>query len=246
MEIIAHRGASHDAPENTLAAFRLAWEQMADAVELDIHLSKDDKLVVIHDDDTKRTAGVARKVRNQTFDQLRKLDLGRWKGKEWIAEKIPTLDEVLSMVPEGKRLFVEFKSGRAAIPEFQAAIERSGKKPHRIVAIGFSEPTMKAVKAALPELEVCWISKFKRNWNTGQWFPTAEQLINAAQKAGLDGVDLDARGPVDVGLVKKLKVAKLAVYVWTVDSPIQARRLAEAGVDGITTNRPGWLRDKLK
>ena len=76
---------------------------------------------------------------------------------------------------------------------------------------------------------------------------TADDRVADALDVDLaDGVDLDARGPVDVGLVKKLKAAKLAVYVWTVDSPIQARRLAEAGVDGITTNRPGWLRDKLK
>src|SRR5256886_14516915 len=245
MDIIAHRGASHEAPENTLAAVRLAWEQGADAVEVDVQLSKDSQPVVIHDEDAKRTAGVAGKVSDQTLDRLRRLDVGRWKGEDWIGEKIPTLDEVLAMVPRGKRLFVEFKCGPPAIPEFKAALERSGTARAQVVAIGFSEATMKAVKTALREMEVCWISRFKRNWNTGQWLPTAEQLIKTAKHAGLDGVDLDAGGPVDVELVKELKAAKLKTYVWTVDSPTKARRLAKAGVDGLTTNRPGWLRQKL-
>src|SRR5262245_65624278 len=103
MEIIAHRGASHDAPENTLAAVRLAWEQGADAVEVDVQLSKDGKLVVIHDDNTKRSGGFARKVRAQTLDELRRLDVGRWKGKRWAGEKIPTLDVVLEAVRSEER-----------------------------------------------------------------------------------------------------------------------------------------------
>ena len=119
MEIIAHRGASHDAPENTLAAIRLAWQQEADAVEVDVQLSKDGKLVVIHDDNTKRSGRFARKVNAQTLDELRKLDVGRWKGKRWAGEKIPTLAAVLATVPDGKRLFVEFKCGPDGIPEFK-------------------------------------------------------------------------------------------------------------------------------
>src|SRR5256886_17013132 len=87
VEIIAHRGASHDAPENTLAAIRLAWQQQADAVEVDVQLSKDGKLVVIHDDNTKRSGRFARKVNALTLDELRKLDVGRWKGNRWAGEK---------------------------------------------------------------------------------------------------------------------------------------------------------------
>ena len=88
MDIIAHRGASHEAPENTLAAVRLAWEQDADAVEVDVQLSKDGRPVVIHDEDAKRTAGVAGKVSDQTLDRLRRLDVGRWKGEDWIGLKM--------------------------------------------------------------------------------------------------------------------------------------------------------------
>src|SRR5438034_6344625 len=110
MKIIAHRGASHDAPENTLAAVHLAWQQNADAVEIDVHLSKDGKLVVIHDATTKRTCGVSHKVRELTLAELKSLDAGKWKGRQWVGETIPTLDEVLDIVPKGRGLVIEMKS----------------------------------------------------------------------------------------------------------------------------------------
>jgi len=101
------------------------------------------------------------------------------------------------------------------------------------------------LKAQRPELEVGWISKFRRSWQTGRWTPGAAELIAAAQASGLDGVDLDASGPVNAALVNPLKAAGLKVCVWTVDTPARARKLIAAGVDGITTNRPGWLIEKL-
>jgi len=246
MEIIAHRGASHDAPENTLAAVRLAWQQGADAVEVDVQLSKDGKLVVIHDDNTKRSGGFARRVGAQTLDELRRLDVGRWKGWRWAGEKIPTLATVLVTVPEGKRLFVEFKCGPAGIPEFKRAAKDMGKRAGSLVAIGFSPETMRQLKAEMPGLEVCWISKLRRHWRTGRSSPAAEKLIAATKELGVDGLDLDARSPVNLALVDKLKAAGLKLYVWTVDSPAKARQLAATGVDGITTNRPGWLREQIQ
>src|SRR5439155_19827959 len=102
VEIIAHRGASWDAPENTVAAINLAWKQKADASEFDVFLSKDGKIIVIHDKDTKRVAGVDKQVIDQTFDELRQLDVGKWKGPNFAGEKIPTLAEMLATVPKGK------------------------------------------------------------------------------------------------------------------------------------------------
>jgi len=246
VDIIAHRGASHDAPENTLVAFKIGLEQGADGLEFDVQLSRDGKLVVIHDETTKRTGGVDRRVGEQTLAELRSLDVGRWKGAGWLGQKIPTLEQALDIVPGGKRVFVELKCGFEGLPEFKRVATGSGKPPNQIVVIGFSAETMARVKKEMPELEVCWITKFKRNWNTGQWTPTVRQLLEAARLTGVDGVDLDALGPIDVGLVRELKAARLKVYVWTVDSALVARRLMKAGVDGITTNRPGWLREKLR
>lgn len=245
MLIIAHRGASHEAPENTLAAIRLAWEQRADAVEVDVHLSKDGRLIVIHDDNTRKTAGVRRKVNDQTLTELKRLEVGNWKAPKWAGEPIPTLAEVLDATPPGKRLFVEVKCGPECLPEFERVLKSSRVPPRQLTAIGFDLEIMQRLKARLPQLEVCWIAEFKRSWKTGRWTPKPEILIQKVLAAGLDGLDLGARGPLTPLLVKQVKAAKLKFYVWTVDSPAQAKNLRVAGVDGITTNRPGWLRTRL-
>jgi glycerophosphoryl diester phosphodiesterase len=244
VEIIAHRGASREAPENTLASVRLGWQQGADAVEVDVHQSRDGHIVVIHDAHTRRTAGLNRRVRVQTLEELRLLDAGRWKHRRWTGERIPTLAEIIDTIPAGKRLFVEIKCGPECLPQFVATLKSSGKKPAQVVPIGFDLTTMKLVKWALPEWEVAWVQGFRRNWRGG-WSPTAEKLIASVRDAGLDALDLEARGPVNVAFAAKVHEAGLKLYIWTVDAPRKARQLADAGVDGLTTNRPGWLREKL-
>ena len=102
--IIAHRGASFDAPENTLAAFRLAWEQGADGIEGDFMLTADGQIVCFHDLDTQRVAGEMRVVKESTLAELQALDVGRWKGDRWRGERIASLDDVLAVIPQGKQL----------------------------------------------------------------------------------------------------------------------------------------------
>ena len=245
MEIIAHRGASYDAPENTLSSVNLAWRQNADAVEVDVQFSRDRRMVVIHDDNTRKIAGVRKKVCEQTLAQLKALDIGRWKHPRWQGESMATLEEVLATVPAGKRLFVEIKCGSECVAEFKRAFDRSGKGAEQLVVIGFGLDTMKLIKQRLHELEVCWIAEFKRNWTTGGWSPKPGTLIEKAKHAGLDGLDLGARG-INPALVEEIKAADFSLYVWTVDSPAQAKKLKKAGVDGVTTNRPGWLREQLE
>ena len=245
MEIIAHRGASFDAPENTLAAVTLGWRQSADAVEVDIHLSLDGRIVVIHNFTTLKTAGVPRHVRTQTLAELKALDVGRWKGERWTGERIPLLEEVLDTIPSSKRLFVEIKCGPECLPEFARVWKRSGKNARQVVPIGFALPTMTSLKRLLPKLEVCWIAEFKRSWKTGRWSPPPARLVHAARQAGLDGLDLGAKGPLRPPFTDQIRAAGLAWYVWTVDDPARALELIEAGVQGLTTNRPAWLRAQL-
>jgi glycerophosphoryl diester phosphodiesterase len=244
VEIIAHRGASFDAPENTLTAVRLAWEQEADAVEVDVHCSREGKIVVIHDPTLLKLARCSGKVCHKTLAQLKQLDVGRWKHARWAGERIPTLEEIIETIPRGKRLFIEVKAGANCIPELAAAIQRNGTPPKAVVVIGFSLETMTGVKAALPDREVCWIVERKRNWATGRWRPTADWVIERVRKARLDGVDMGVRG-LQTKFVEEIKAAKLKCYVWTVDSAFVAARLARAGLDGVTTNRPGWMREQL-
>ncbi len=245
-EIIAHRGASSEAPENTLPSFKLGWEQNADACELDIWLSKDGKIIVMHDENTKRTAGAEKKISEQTLAELQKLDAGGWKDPRWTGTKIPTLDEVLAIIPPGKRLFIEIKCGPEVLPELKRVIQASGRKSSDLVIIGFGYDTMKLAKKIFRDIPVCFLSSFKHNSKSNKWTPSVDELIEKAKAANLDGLDLNSRGPVDDVFVKKVKAAKMKLYMWTVDEPGVAKKLAEDGVDGITTNRPGWLREQIK
>lgn len=243
-EIIAHRGASHDAPENTLSAFRLGWEQRTDANELDIYLTKDGQIVVLHDASTKRTTGVDKPVAEQTLDELRTQDAGKWKDDKFTGERIPTLAEALETMPEGKRTFIEIKCGSEVLPELERVLSASGKKPAQLVIIGFKYDTMSKAKQRFPQLQVYWVVDAKPPRGKDKP-PALAELSRRAKSANLDGLDLSWKFPLDAAAIAEIKQQGLQIYVWTVDDEAVARRLATAGVDGITTNRPQWLRERL-
>ncbi|RYG66423.1 glycerophosphodiester phosphodiesterase [bacterium] len=248
VEIIAHRGASHDAPENTLTSFRMGWQHQADVVELDIHLSKDGKIVAMHDATTKRTGGVDLKVAEQTLEELKRLDVGRWKDGGFAGETIPTLDEVLATIPAdlNKRLFIEIKCGPEIIPELKASLERSGKPAQQCVIICGSYDTLRATKLALPQNEMIFVGKFTQDKATQEWKPSASELIGQMKEAGFHGVDFKDQDPLNTDFIQQIKAAGLKCYAWTVDSPIKARQLLAGGIDGITTNRALWLRQQIE
>jgi glycerophosphoryl diester phosphodiesterase len=243
IEIIAHRGASNQAPENTLAAFRLAWQESADAIELDVHLSRDDRVVVIHDANTQRTAGVAREVRDQTLDELGALDVGSWKGERWSGERILTAEEVLATIPDGKRAVVEIKCGQEILAELARVIRKSGKTAEQVTIIGFDAETVLEAKKCLPAHSICLLVGCKKDGKS--WSDDIGRLIATARRGRLDGLSLCTAGPIDAGLVGKLKTVDMKVFAWTVDAVGEARRLATLGVDGITTNCPGLIRRAL-
>lgn len=244
VEIVAHRGASHDAPENTLPSVKLGWERNADAVEVDIFLTKDGKIVAIHDDNTKRTAGVDKRVDKQTLAELRQLDVGRWKGEQWAGTRIPTLDEVLATVPAGKRLFIEIKCGPEVLPELETVVGRSGKRG-QVVIISFGFPVVEQAKKRFPDIPVYWLYGFSERERKAYGDPSPAALIEKVKAAGLDGLDVNYRGPLDKSFVDQLAAAGMKLYVYTVNSPADARGLAAMGVAGITTDRPAFLREAL-
>ena len=150
---------------------------------------------------------------------------------------------MLAAVPESKRLFIEVKCEDRFVTTARELLQ--GRAGREIVVIGFSLDLMKQIKAAFPALEVCWIVEFKRRLRTGRWSPSPSGVIEQTRTAGLDGLDVGAKGPITRQFVGEARQAGLRVYVWTVDSVAKAQRLLEAGVDGITTNRPGWMRQQL-
>jgi glycerophosphoryl diester phosphodiesterase len=244
VEIVAHRGASHDAPENTLPAVKLGWEQNADAVEADIYLTRDGKIVAIHDAGTKRTAGVDKAVVEQTLTELETLDAGRWKGEQWAGTRIPTLEAVLATIPAGKRLFIEIKCGPEVLPELEAVLDRSGKRG-QVVIIAFGFPVAEQAKQRFPEIPVYWLYGFSEREKKAYGDPSLGDLIAKAKRAGLDGLDVNHRGPFGKEFVDQLAAEGMKLYVYTVNAPEDARRLAEMGVAGITTDRPAYLRESL-
>lgn len=246
VEIVAHRGASYDAPENTLSSIRLGWEQSADAVEFDIYLSKDGQIVLAHDKDTERTAGVKKLIVEQTVEELRKLDVGKWKDAKYAGERIPLLSEVLATIPQGKRVFIEIKCGPEIVPELTHVLKASGHPPAALAIICFQDDVVATCKTALPAHQVYWLVSIKRDKKTGEWNHTADELIARAKKLGADGLDLSACDFIDAAFGKLVRSEGLQLYVWTVNEVPLARQMIAAGAQGITTDRPAWLREQLQ
>ncbi len=245
--LIAHRGASHEAPENTLAAFRLAWEEGADGIEGDFYLSKDGRIVCIHDKDTKRTAGKNVRVADSTFADLRKLDVGSWKSPKYAGERIPTLSEVLAAVPQGKLIYVEIKCGPEIVPALKPVFAASGLANEQIRVIAFDKNVIAAVKKQLPGIKAYWLTSYKQDPPAKTWKPTAESVRETLQEIAADGLGTKAE-PRVVGadFVKQLREAGREFHAWTIDDVPLARRFLELGVDSITTNRPAFLRKNLQ
>jgi len=245
VEIIGHRGASHDAPENTLASFKLAWAQGTDAIELDLWLSTDGKLIVFHDGDTKRIGKTNQKISALSWADVQALDVGEWKGPEFKGERIPTLEAVLATIPAGKRAVLELKCGPEIVPEFARVVKASGQPAKAMCVISFNEKALAASKQALPELDHYFLAAFKKDAKTGA-APVLAPLVAKAKANHFDGLDLNFDAPISKEFMTETKAAGLKLFTWTVDDPAVAKQQAEAGADGVTTNRPGWLREQLQ
>lgn len=246
--IVAHRGASHAAPENTLAAFQLAWDEGADGAEGDFHLSSDGHIVCIHDHDTKRTAGKKLVVANSTLAELQKLDVGSWKDPKYAGERIATLDQVLQQVPAGKRFFIELKTGPEIVTPLAKVLADSPVPHDDLVIIAFDGEAIAECKRQLPKIRVHWLTGYKESKvKLPRWSPQPEKIAATLRSTSADGLGSQAnRRAFDAVAIAKLREAGLREFhIWTVDDPVLAKFYIEQGVWSITTNRPAWLREQL-
>jgi len=234
VSIIAHRGASYLAPENTVSSAGLAWEKGADAVEVDIYLTKDNKVICIHDSNTKRTTGEDHKVSETDSEVLRTLDAGSFKDKKYKGEKLPFLKEIIKTVPKGKELVVEIKCKSEILPYLEKSVKRYQKKIV-FTFICFDFNTISDTKKVFPSNSCYWLCS-----NAA----LLKKHFDQVSTAGLEGVSL-SWNIINEDVIKKAGDLKLEVYSWTVDDPAEALRLIALGVKGITTNRPGWLREQI-
>jgi glycerophosphoryl diester phosphodiesterase len=243
-EIVAHRGASARAPENTVAAFRLAWELDTDACELDLHLTSDGEIAVIHDKDTHRTATIQKIVAETPMAELKKLDVGSWKDGIYAGEPIPTLMEALATLPEGKqRFFLEIKCGPEVVPVLAQQLQSWKPRASQLCIIAFNRTVAQDAKKALPWLKVYRLSSEKTK---AKQPVDLTALIADTVADGLDGLDLSQDFPLDAESVKAVRAAGLEFYLWTVNRPEVARRFLDLGVDGLTTDDPVMLRREVE
>jgi len=232
---VAHRGASFDAPENTVAAAHLAWENGADAVEIDIHLAADNRVMVIHDKDTHRTCGGKNlTIKNTPSLLLRDLDAGSWKEERFKGEKIPFLEEILATIPEGKTLVVEIKCDKEVIPHLTRIFSKE-KHLGQVAFIGFDWETIVEVKKSFPHNMALWLSGSRQ---------AALKKLDEVKAAGLAGINMQYSA-IDQELVTAAREKGLEVWAWTVDNPEEAKRLSSVGVTHFTTNRPAWLKEQV-
>lgn len=244
--IIAHRGASQDAPENTLTAFREAWLQGADGIEGDYCYTSDQQIVCIHDDDTLRTGGRKLVVAESKFEELTQLEYGAWKHARFHGEPLPRISDVLANVPAGRWCVIELKTGPQIVPLLQGQLEASGIDLDRVLIIAFDWRTIAESKRLLPQVKAHWLTDYRQD-SSGNWTPSAAEVVQTIHQCGADGLGSENRpAVVTKQFLEELRAGGIEEFhVWTVDNPSEAEYFKDLGAWGLTTNRPAFLRGHL-
>lgn len=242
--LIAHRGEAQIAPENTQAAFHQAWKTGVKAVELDCRLTKDNKIICIHDANAKRTGGADLEVKDTDSAELRKLDAGKWKDERYAGEKMPFLEEVIDSLPKDCTILCEVKSGVEILPHLRDILQKHDKQ-YQVAVICFNIDVCAGAKKMMPRRQVYYLKQAPKDPETGKFLPYDEDnLIKTALDHNLDGLDLK-HTVMSQAFVDRAKAAGLKVFVYTCDKVADAKRVISFGVDGITTNRAAWLAEQL-
>jgi glycerophosphoryl diester phosphodiesterase len=236
--VLGHRGASADAPENTIAAFRLALDQGADGVELDVWRCGTGEVVVCHDPDARRLAGSPLVVPEASLRDLRALDVGSWKGARWSGERIPRLEEALEAMP-GAIVNVELKSrgGETELSRAAAEVIRAARAADRVVVSSFDWRLVSAFQSAAPEIAVGLLFEGSRAWRL--------RVAMASRLLGPQALH-PHRALATPARVRAWTRRGLAVNVWTVDDAAEMRHLAALGVSAVITNVPGRAVEALR
>jgi glycerophosphoryl diester phosphodiesterase len=217
MEVIAHRGFCKKAVENTPQAVLDAWQVGADAVEIDVRLSKDGTIAVIHNA-IKRGLRVSR----TSYECLKKAGMAN-------------LKQILDIVPKNKKIFIEIKCKSEIIPALKTEIQRCAKQ-RQIVLIGFDFQTMKQAKMDMPDICVCLSARKLKPYN--------KKLIERAIDNNFSGLVLEYNSII-ADFTDMCKKSNLKIFAWTVNSVKTAKFLANCGIAGIITDKPDLIRKTL-
>ncbi len=237
---IAHRGASGDglAPENTLTAIEKAIEIGVDAVEIDVHLTADGEVVVIHDRTVDRTTNGSGPVDQMTLAELKRLDAGSWFTREFAGERVPTLQEVLDLVGWRALLLIEAKTEEAA--ERAVTIIRSMRAQSRVVMQSFLGPAVRSINRLDRRIPTAFLmtgSEANLRRRTG--------VVKRVLKLGANALALRYTAATP-DLVQMFLSRAMGFWVYTVDEPEEMREMIEMGVGGIITNYPDRLNEVVE
>ena len=234
--LIAHRGESIDAPENTLPAYKTAVER-GFGFECDIYLAKDGRLFTFHDWTLTRTTAGANTNRCVDVDwegTVSKVNVGgwgRWKGSRFDPTRPALFSEVLALVREGRYIYVEVKGNDPRwVPHIKAEVEKSKNvTPENVLFISFGDRVCAELKRQMPEYRVYFLTGAKKF--------TANALVAKLRDMGVDGVDISFDPAViDRAYVEAVKSAGFSFHVWTIDDLEKAKKAFAAGADTLTTN----------
>jgi glycerophosphoryl diester phosphodiesterase len=230
--IIAHRGASAYAPENTLAAFRLAVEQRADGIELDVHLSADGEVVVTHDANLGRTTNGTGSVYVKSLTELKQLDAGSWFGAQFVGERLPTLSEVFELVGDQLFVNVELKGPglfRSALPAQTVEIVRQYRFDHRVIFSSFNPWLLRQTARLMPEAK---LSLLLPPGSIASWVRLLSKPV----------VTPWAYHPhyltITRSFCERASQEDRPVLAYTVNHPEEISRLCALGIYGIITDDP--------
>lgn len=247
--VVAHRGGAALAPENTLGAFANALRIGVDMVECDVHLSKDGELVVMHDPDLTRTTDGKGFIYQMNFADIRQFNAAaKFKGAPWPAEMVPTLGEVLDLVKGKAQVQIEIKVEKifGRYPGIEQKVIEAVKARDMVddvIIISFDFPTLVEVKKLDPRFKTgALLSATTLSMNSKT--PHADFVDQVIRETGADYIMPSSAGVSDL-LVDAVHARGLKIGVWTVNSPGEMRRMAEWGVDAITTNDPIELKKVL-
>jgi glycerophosphoryl diester phosphodiesterase len=257
--LIAHRGESKDAPENTLPAFRMAVDR-GFGFECDIYLSADKKLFTFHDSNLSRTTDGKHNekcIHASWADTVSKVNVGgwgKWKGSKFDPTHPALLEDVLKLARDGRYIYVEVKGNDPSwVPYIKDVFDKqSNATPKNVLFISFGSDVCAELKRQMPEYRVYWLTGgVSKVVGTGADaktdFYTAEDIIAILKQLGVDGVDIRFRpNVVDAAFIKKIRDAGFMVHVWTVDN-LRAVKLAfSRGAQTVTTNCAKKLLDEYK
>lgn len=231
-KVMAHRGASTEAPENTMAAFQKAIDDMADYIELDVQLTNNGEVIVMHDSNAYRTTGVDANIVNMTYKEVKTLDAGSWFSDEYVGENVPSLKEVLELTQGKIKLNIELKpaDNDTALAKNTVRLIEKYNMVNDCVITSFSELALKAVKTYNQEIKVGYILSAAY----GDFYDMKNVDFFSVNAAFLSKRTIDA-----------IHNSGKRVYAWTVNNKESIKNLTNKGVDGIITDNPVLARETI-